>query len=217
MVLGTQSQEQFGAGVDLDLCEGSQLDTTHITAKGSHSRSYKEKSTSIQTDVAGAEIKQQHFLTSRQGTAVYGVGELFTNNSLGMAMQKSIGVGLLSPQYKYSALFYDFAVDARYVSEHLDHSSASLNLAAIRFKQQMHSQGSTFSWNEQAWIMPMLNDVHGLQAYASIGPSLTLKKWLRLGLTEEESYLGNAPHPNRKNYFSTTISLTIQGSGSFHR
>ena len=153
-----------------------------------------------------------------------GIGELFTNNSLGMAMQKSFGIGLVSPQYNYKkSVYYDFSFDARYVNEHLDHSSQSLNLAGLRFKQQIHtkddsskgdpSKRNILSWNEEAWILPMVNNVHGLQAYASLGPSLALKKWLTLKLTEEERYLGNAPHPNRKNYFASTLSLTISGSG----
>ena len=101
VVLGTQSQAQFGAGVDLNLCEGSKRDSTNVAAKGNHSRTYKQKSAAIQTDVADAEIEQQHFFKSPQGLALFGVADFFTNNSLGMAMQKSVGIGFLSPQYKY--------------------------------------------------------------------------------------------------------------------
>jgi hypothetical protein len=215
VVLGTQSQEQFGAELGLNFCEGSQNNTTNITAKGSHSRTYKENSTAIQTDIAGAQFEQQHFFNNPQGAAVYGIVEIFTNNSLGMAMQKSFGIGLLSPQYKINHVFYDFAVDTRYVNEHLDHTPLHLDLSAIRVKEQVHYQGKQFSFNQQAWMMPTLNDVHALQFYASLGPALTIKPWLKLGLTEEESYLGNAPRPNRKNYFASTLSLTLQGgSGS---
>lgn len=211
VVLGTQSQEQFGAELGLNFCEGSQRNTTNITAKGSHSRTYKENSTAIQTDIAGAQFEQQHFLSNPQGTAVYGIVESFTNNSLGMAMQKSFGIGLLSPQYKIKDVFYDFAADTRYVNEHLDHTPLHLDLSVIRVKEQVHYQGRQFTFNQQAWLTPALNDVHALQLYASLGPALTIKPWLKLGLTEEESYLGNAPRPNRKNYFSSTLSLTVQG------
>jgi hypothetical protein len=215
VVLGTQSQEQFGADLDLDFCEGSKLDKTHLTAKGSHSRTYKEKSTAIETDTASAELEQRHSFKSPTGPALYGVGYQFTNNSLGMAMEKSIGVGLLSPQFRYKLLYYDFAIDARYVNEHLDHSSPALNLAGLRIKQQMHTPGAkTFGWNEQAWIMPMFNDIHALQAYGSVGPSLAIKKWLTIGLSEEDDYLGNAPYPNRKNYFASTLTMTIKGGSS---
>jgi hypothetical protein len=215
VVLGTQSQEQFGASLDVNFCEGSRRDTTSVAASGSHVRAYEQGAASIQTDVVGAEIEQQHFFHSPQGAAVYGVGELFTNNSLGMAMQKSAGVGLLSPQYRVGALSYDFAADVRYLNQHLDHFSPALNFAAIRLKEQMHLQGRVFRWDEQGWIMPVLNDVHALQAYASFGPSVALKPWLQLGLTAEESYLGNAPSPNRKNYYSSALTLSLQGgSGS---
>ncbi len=215
VVLGTESQEQFGASLNAEFCEGSRRDTTSVAAAGSHARAYERGTASIQTDVAGAEIEQQHFFRSPQGAAIYGVGELFTNNSLGMAMQKSAGVGLLSPQYRIKALSYDFAADARYLNQHLDHVSPALNFAAIRLKEQMHVQGRLFSWNEQGWIMPVLNDAHALQAYASFGPSVALKPWLHLGLMAEESYLGNAPSPNRKNYYSSALTLSIEGgSGS---
>lgn len=214
VVLGTQSQVQFGAGADLRFCESSPREITEIAARGSHVRNYKQRSSSIQTDVASAHIEQQHFFRSPQGPAVFAVGELFTNNSLGMAMQKSVGLGLLTPQYHHRSFYYDFAVEARYLNQHLDHSGPPLNLAAVRVKEQTHSQGSIFTWNQQAWVMPAINNVHALQAYASLGPAISLKPWLRLGFTEEESYLGNAPRPNRKNYFSSVLSLTIQGSGS---
>ena len=215
VVLGTQSEEQFGAAASLSLCEANPRNTTNLTASGNHARVYEEKSASIRADIAAAEIEQQHFLHTPQGAAIFAVGGVFTNNSLGMAMQKSIGVGLLSPQGSRKALFYDFAADLRYLNQHLDHTSPSLNLAGLRLKQQTHAQAGFFTWNEQAWIMPIFNDVHALQAYASIEPSIALKPWLHLGLNEEESYLGNAPQPNRKNYFSSTLSLTLLGaSGS---
>ena len=213
VVLGTQSQVQFGAGAGLNFCEGSQRNATSLAATGSHTRTYQQASAAIQTDTAGAELEQQHFFHSVQGPAVFAAVDLFTNNSLGMALQKSFGVGLLSPQLRAQKLFYDFSVDARYVNEHLDHTAHPLNLAGLRFKQQTHLQSAAFSWNEQAWIMPMLNDMHAWQAYASLGPTVTIKPWLKVGLTGEESYLGNAPKPNRKNYFATSLSVTIQ-SGS---
>lgn len=214
VVLGTESQVVFGGGLNVSLCEGSRRDMTNLAAKGSHARVY-EAGAAIVTDVAGAELEQQHFFGSPQGAAVYGVGEVFTNNSLGMAMQKSVGAGLLSPQFRHKMLFYDFAADVRYLNQHLDQTSPALNLAAARVREQMHLQGGIFTWNEQAWVMPAFNDVHALQAYASLGPSVTLKPWLHLGLSVEESYLGNAPRPNRKNYFASAFSLTIQGgSGS---
>ncbi len=210
VVLGTQSQEQFGGEAGLNFCEGSPRDATSLFAKGSHTRTYKELSTSIQTDVAGAQLEQQHFFKSVQGAGIFEVVEEFTNNSLGMAAERSAGIGLDSPQFHQGRFYYDFSVEGRYVGEHLDHTAAHLNLAAVRIGEQTHTQG-TFSWNEQAWIMPTLNDIHGLQGYATAGPSISIKKWLKLGLTEEESYLGNAPKPNRKNYFASTLSLTIQG------
>lgn len=210
VVLGTQSQEQFGANAQLNFCEGSPRDTTNLFASGSHSRTYKEKSTAIQTDLASAQLEQQHFFKSTQGASIFGVVEEFTNNSLGMAAEKSAGIGLTSPKFHSGNLNYNLSIDARYVGEHLDHTAAHLDLAALRIMQQMHMQGK-FAWDEQVWIMPTLNDIHGLQAYASAGPAITVKSWLKVGLNEEEYYLGNAPAPNRKNYFASTLKLTIQG------
>jgi hypothetical protein len=213
VVLGTQSQVQVGAALGLDFCEGSAKDRTDLFAAGNHSRSYKEKSTAIETDIVGATLEQQHYFTRPKGAYVYGIGELFVNNSLGIAQEPSGGLGLGSPRLYYKALTYNFSGDMRYVSEHLDHTSPALNLAGLRLKQQAHLQGTVFSWDEQIWAMPMLNDRHAFQAYALVGPSLMLKSWLKLGLTEEEHYVDNAPKPNRRNYLASTLSLTVISSG----
>jgi hypothetical protein len=210
VVLGTQSQEQFGANAQLNFCEGSPRDTTNLFASGSHSRTYKENSTAIHTDLASAQLEQQHFFKSTQGASIFGVVEEFTNNSLGMAAEKSAGIGLTSPKFHSGNLNYNLSIDARYIGEHLDHTAAHLDLAALRIMQEMHLQGK-FAWDEQVWIMPTLNDIHALQGYASAGPAITVKSWLKVSLNEEEYYLGNAPAPNRKNYFASTLKLTIQG------
>ncbi|MBW4039002.1 MAG: hypothetical protein HIU91_09045 [Acidobacteria bacterium] len=215
VVVGTVSQDLFGAGLEISSCEGNPRNQTSLAAQGSHSRFYERNSGAITADVADAELEQQHFFRGTQGTAILVVGDVFNNNALGMAMQKSVGVGLLSAQYKYKAAAYDFAGDIRYINQHLDGVSTALNLAAIRLKEQAHLDGKLFHLDEQGWIMPALNDVHALQAYGSMAPSVTLKPWLTLGISEEESYLENAPYPRLKNYFTSTVTLTLHGgSGS---
>lgn len=214
VVVGTVSQNLFGAGLDVSLCEGSPKNQTSFAAAGTHSRFYEHGSGAITADVADAEMEQQHFFHSPQGSAVFAVGDAFNNNALGMAMQKSVGFGLLSRQFYYKAAAYDIAGDIRYLNQHLDGVSPALNLAGTRLKEQVDFQGTTFRVDEQAWIMPMFNDVHALQAYASVAPSVTLKPWLTLGLSEEESYLENAPYPRRKNYFTSMFTLTLQGGSA---
>jgi hypothetical protein len=211
VVVGTVSQDLFGGGVNVSLCDGDLLNQTNFAAAGSHSRFYEHGSGAIVADVADAELEQQRFFRSEQGAAMFVLGDAFNNNALGMAMQKSFGIGLMSPQYRYRSTAYDFAADARYLNQHLDSVSPALNLAAVRLKEQMHTQGKLFRLDEEAWIMPALNDIHALQGFATLAPSFALKPWLTLGISEEENYLENAPYPRRKNYFTSTLSLTIQG------
>jgi len=213
VVLGTQSQVQVGGNLGLDFCEGSARDRTDLFAGGSHLRSYKEKSSAVITDTVGATLEPQHFFHKPGGAYVYGIGELFVNNSLGIAQEPSGGIGLGSPQFFAKGVGYNFSGDMRYVGEHLDHTSPALNLVGLRLKQQAHLPGTRFSWDEQIWVMPMLNDRHAFQAYALLGPSLTLNSWLKLGLSEEEHYVDNAPKPNRRNYLASVLSLTVMGSG----
>ena len=213
VVLGTQSQVQVGGNLGLDFCEGSARDRTDLFAGGSHLRSYKKRSTAVITDTVGATLEQQHFFHKPGGAYVYGIGELFVNNSLGIAQEPSGGIGLGSPQFFAKGVGYNFSGDMRYVSEHLDHTAQSLNLAGLRLKQQAHLSGARFSWDEQIWVMPMLNDRHAFQAYALVGPTLTINSWLKLGLSEEEHYVDNAPKPNRRNYLASVLSLTVMRSG----
>ena len=213
VVLGTQSQVQVGGNLGLDFCEGSARDRTDLFAGGSHLRSYKKRSTAVITDTVGATLEQQRFFHKPGGAYVYGIGELFVNNSLGIAQEPSGGIGLGSPQFFAKGVGYNFSGDMRYVSEHLDHTAQSLNLAGLRLKQQAHLSGARFSWDEQIWVMPMLNDRHAFQAYALVGPTLTINSWLKLGLSEEEHYVDNAPKPNRRNYLASVLSLTVMRSG----
>jgi hypothetical protein len=219
VVLGTQSQEQFGGKIELYFSEGSQRNTTDLVSGGSHSRTYKEKSTSIQTDVASTEIEQVHIPANGHWPIVYGVGDLFTNNSLGMAMQKSVGLGLLylsdKDKNKKKSLSFDFAADARYMNEHLDHTSPALNLAAMRFRLEANTSGTkVFAVKGKAWVLPTFNNRHAFQTYASLEPTMSIRTWLKLGFEEEEHYLDNAPYPNRKNYFASTLALTISGGST---
>jgi len=213
VVLGTQSQIQVGGTLGLGFCEGSKRDKTLFSASGSHSRSYKLKSTAVETDIAGAQLEQDHYFHRPTGAYVFGIGQFFSNSSLGIAQEPSGGIGLGSPRWSYKSLSYNFTGDIRYVGEHLDHTSPSLNLAGLKVMQQAHLQGSLLSWDEQVWVMPMLNDRQAVQAYATLGPSLAINSWFTLSLTEEENYVDNAPKPNRRNYLASTLSLKIIGSG----
>jgi hypothetical protein len=212
VTLGTENQEQFGGGITWSYLSGTRRNETTFTAQGTHVRIYEAKSPSINLDTADARIEELRRFHSASGSAIVGAAEFFNNNSLGMAMQKSASVGVRSPNWAYKELEYWGAAHIVFLNEHLDHTAAVDNLAGLRFEVQS-SVNSTrvFSLHESAWIMPTLNNVHGLQAYADLSPAWVVKKnWLKLQLDESEWYLGNAPKPNRKNYINNSLSLTVQ-------
>lgn len=212
VTLGTENQEQFGGGVTFSYLSGTRQNETTFTAQGTHVRIYEAKSPSISTDTADARLEELHRFHSTSGSAIVGAAEVFNNNSLGMAMQKSASAGLRSPNWAYKQLEYWGAAHLVFLDEHLDHTAVVDNLAGLRFEVQSSVNSSrVFSVHESAWIMPTLNNVHGLQAYADLSPSWVLKKnWLKLQIDESEWYLGNAPKPNRKNYVNNSLSLTVQ-------
>lgn len=216
VVLGTQSQQTLGGFMTVDVCETTQLNDSSIAIEGKHTKSQKVNSPSITTDTMDGYFEQKRAFSDPYGTGIYGRAEMFFNTSLGMAMQRSFAIGLFSPIFGGGKKAWSFsaAADARYVNERLYSTLPSLNLAGIRLEEQAGYHTGRFGFIQEAWILPMLNDVHALQGFVRGGPCVSLSPWLSANLTEEEHYLGNAPAGDRKNYLASTLSLTIQNGGT---
>jgi hypothetical protein len=215
VILGTQSQQSFGGFMTVYVCEKTQLNESDFDITGLHTRSSKIHKPSITTDTLDGRFVQKHEFSNPLGAGIYGIADMFFNTSLGLALQKSFGIGLFTRSFGDPRGFsFRAQTDFRYVNERLYDSSPSLNLAGIRFDLQGRYTKGRFSIGAELEPVPMLNDVHAFQGFGKIGPSYKLNPWFCVGLNEEEHYLGNAPLGFRKNYLASTLSLTIEHASS---
>jgi hypothetical protein len=217
VIVGTQSQQTLGGLMTVDICERTGLNDLTIAIDGKHTKSAKIHMPAVTTDVVDGYLEQKHAFHDPYGTGIYGRAEMFFNTSLGLAMERSFAVGVFSPVFGDRGKrnwSFSTGADVRYVGERLYSTAQSLNLAGVRLEEQSAYHTGRFGINEEAWIIPMFNDVHALQGYVRGGPCISIVPWLSASLTEEEHYLGNAPLGSRKNYLASSLSLTIQNSGS---
>jgi len=211
VILGTQSQYSFGGFMTTYVCEKTQLNESDFDITGLHTRSAKIHKPSITTDTLDGRFTQKHFFANPSGAGLYGIADMFFNTSLGLALQKNVGVGLFSRQFgNVKGFSLRAQADVRYVNERFYGSTPSLNLAGIRMDLQARYNKGRFSIGGEIEPVPMFNDGHAFQAFAKLGPSYTLNPWVCLGLNEEEHYLDNAPTGFRKNYVASTLTLTVQ-------
>jgi hypothetical protein len=210
MVNGTQSQQQLGGSASLDVCEKTRVNHSVVSVTGQHTRTWKIHQPSITTDTFDGSFAQQHMFRSPDGGGIYGIADMFFNTSLGMALQKSFGIGVFSPQFTKGRFSYSTKIDVRYFNERRYNVTPTLNLAGIRIDQQARYKVNRFSINGEAWINPMVNDAQALQGFARLAPAIAWTPWLCVSLSEEEDYLGNSPPGKRKNYLSSSLTLKIQ-------
>jgi hypothetical protein len=214
-ILGTQSQYAFGGFMTTYVCEGTQLNESDFDITGQHTKSAKINKPSITTDTLEGRFTQKHAFADPSGAGIYGIADMFFNTSLGLALQKSFGVGLFSRTFgNVKGFSFRTQADVRYVNERFYSSSPSLNLAGVRIDLQSRYSKGRFSIGGELEPVPMFNDGHAFQAFGKVGPNYKLNPWVCLGLSEEEHYLGNAPTGFRKNYLASTLSLTIQHDSS---
>jgi hypothetical protein len=215
VILGTQSQQAFGGFMTVDVCENTQLNESEFDITGQHTRSSKIQKPSITTDTLDGRFVQKHEFRDPSGAGMYGIADMFFNNSLGLALQKSFGVGLFTRSFGNPRRFsFRAQTDVRYVNERFYKFSPAVNLAGIRFDVQAHYTKGRFSIGAELEPIPMLNDAHAFQGFGKAGPSYKLNPWFCVGLSEEEHYLGNAPTGFRKNYFASTVNLTVAHDSS---
>jgi hypothetical protein len=215
VILGTQSQYAFGGFMTTYVCEKTQLNESNFDITGQHTKSAKINKPSITTDTMDGRFIQKHAFVDPSGAGIYGLADMFFNTSLGLALQKSFGVGLFSRTFgNVKGFSFRAQSDVRYVNERLYSSSPSLNLAGMRIDLQARYNKGRFSIGGELEPVPMFNNGHAFQAFGKVGPNYKLNPWVCLGLNEEEHYLGNAPTGFRKNYLASTLSVTIQHDSS---
>jgi hypothetical protein len=215
-VNATQSSQNLGGSLFSNLYFG---DPNHliISAAGTHQHNYSAGK-SIKTDIFDSIEQFGHTFGSTPATryTFYQVGEWFFNTSLGLAAQRSGGLGVVFPtvRSKSEKLSFKAAVDLRYFNERLYSTQPALNLVGSRFRAQAIYTASDRKWfiSAIAWINPMWNNEGAWQGYANLTLSVPFGKHVCLDFTPaDDTYLENAPHANRKNYLSSTATLKIVG------
>ena len=210
MINGTNSQQQFGGAASLNICERTKVNHSVLSVGGQHMRTWKIHQPSIITDTFDGALEQQHMFKRPDGAGVYGIAEMFFNTSLGMALEKSFGVGLFSAQFTKGRFSYSARADVRYFNQRRYNVKSTQDLAGARLDGQGRYKLGKFSVNGHVWIEPMFNNAQALQGFGRLAPGVSLGPWVCLSLTEEDDYLGNSPPGKRKNYLSSSLTLKIQ-------
>jgi hypothetical protein len=231
-VYATQGQQTLGGSLQLLICEHSSLNKTEVRLGGTHTRTSKIGSLAITGDISDDSLIQTHAFSKPSGAGVYAIADAYLNNSLGLVLQRSVGLGVFSQGFCKGCsrdkdgnptidtddagnvikptLTFKLLADVRYLNQRFYGISQSKNLFGTRLNENSNYQWKKFGFDEQFWIIPTLNDIHALQMYASGGPSYQLSPYLCMSVAEEEHYLGNAPPGKRRNYLSSNVKLTIQ-------
>jgi hypothetical protein len=222
LAFGTASQETFGGTASLDVFSGtagtSYLYHSRLVASGTHNRTWQVGSPFVTTDTFNAFFQQSRsFGTTRGG--IYGKAETFLNTSLGLAAQDSFGLGYYSPVKNYGPVQFNWLADTRYFRERLYATPGSLDLVGSRLEGQLiyrktdpsDKSKTKYSVILKTWLNPMWNDERALQAFATLSLSVPIRRSLCISFNPiEDDYLRNAPLGNRKNYATSSVSLSIE-------
>lgn len=219
VALGTTSQETYGGQLNLEFYEGN-LYHSKVWAGGSYNRSWQAKSSSIFTDIFDGYFQQSRKLGANRG-GLYGRAEWFLNTALGMALQQSYGAGYFSSSKKTGPFEFNWLGDLRYSSERVYENTGTAGFVGSRFEGQLtyrHKDAKDPSKTQylvisRSWINPMWNDVNALQAFTTFQISVPLGHFICLNFNPmEDYYMRNAPAGNKKNYFTSSVSLQVKRS-----
>ena len=226
----TQSQQMYGGQLSVSnevrkksYCDSSGW-TSDVDLAGSHTLISQTGTPSIALDNDDGVVRLTRWVQPR--TSIGSKVEVFLNNSLGIGLEQiyALGVNHLvvcqepGPR-KYWHRFSVFA-DGRYVRERLYHAPTSLNLGGVSAGEEYQvrrskldsngkRKGTLFRISETAQVIPMVNEVSALQAYADVKLSLPLAiEAFTFSVDEQEHYFGNAPHGFDKHYQQTTVSIS---------
>jgi hypothetical protein len=216
IVQGTQSQQLFSGLFRTDLYDGDH-DHFAFAASGSHQHNLSLHKPSQRTDIFDSLAQYSHTNSKQYG--VYAIGEWFLNTSLGMAAERSGGVGFLLPSVsnKSENLFAKTWVDFRYFNERL-YSGKNLDLAGSVIHGEVNYSPSDGSWfiTFGMALKPMFNDWGAKQANGSLIFTVPISTHVCATVTPaDDTYIGNSPTGFRRNYLKSSVGLTIlAGSNS---
>jgi hypothetical protein len=224
-VNATQSSQTFGGGGRADTYFG---DANHLilVAGGTHQHNASIGKAPITTDISDSYAQFSHAFVradNQSPFAVYGVGEWFLNTSLGMAAERSGGVGMAFPTVYSGSENLSFAarVELRYFNERLYTPTAEpifsappvFNLLGSRIQGQLGYAPSDLKWFIKAswWYNPMFNhNGANWQAYGNLTLAVPLGNHFCLGLTPaDDTYFERVPKGNRRNYLGSKATLQV--------
>jgi hypothetical protein len=237
MINGTQSQQTFGGLLDLEVKDDKGLiNDFDLTVVGSHMRTWKLHSPSIEVDSFEGAVKPTHWITASQSWGLYLIADEFFNSSLGVALEQSYGGGT-SFYFRHTlpktasgssrSLVHSGLIDLRYFNERLYSSEPAIHLAGVHIDQKLsyrlggesdRKKLDKYVISAHGWLNEMFNDFHAMQGYANVGISFPVKRSLCLSFAEEDYYLENVPAAHLRNYLSSKVTLAINhGSDSSDR
>ena len=227
MINGTQSSQSFGGNFGFSVRDTSGNYGLDFAADGTHTRSWKAASASIETDATDVDFKASRAF--KQNYAVYGTGEGFFNTSLGLALEQSYGGG-----FSYSVPIpvasgsknrwsYSGAVESRFYNERLYNTATPLHLAGLRFEQQFAYRRAAeddrlkldkYVLRGHVWVADMLNNQRAVQGFADLAISFPIRRSFCVSIGEEDDYLNNVPVGFERNYLSSKVTLSIAHGSS---
>jgi hypothetical protein len=226
---GTQSQKVFSPTVFFHarqtktVCSPPSWATT-LQASGSHTRNWKTKSTATFTNIYDLSLKTTNSLNGVTPAAMFIVADFNSNNSLGLGLQQSYGLGFSDvlyptkcdeqwPTHSFSA---SWNVDARYIHQRRYAPSSDLDLGGVRIGEdwsylyapgQGENQKERFSIAQTLWITPTFPDPSAVQAFGRLALKIPISSTLAFEVTEEANFMNNAPLGKRKFFSKSSTGL----------
>lgn len=153
--------------------------------------------------------------------------DFFTNNGIGIGLQQEVAVNyqrylrpclsVLKPQ----RLFSSVSAGIGYINERLYATTSRVGSTVVPLSAQMSyivtniGQAPKLIISAQAGYTPLLNDMHGYQAYINGSVQIPTRfPFLTVSLNESDLYMNNAPTGYKRNYESGSIQLTLSFGGS---
>lgn len=218
IVQGTQSQQTFGGFLNTEVVFGKRNHFT-LAAAGNHQHTVPLHKTPSHVDVFDSLLQLSH--SYENGFGVYATGEWFFNSSLGLAAERSGGVGVILPALNLQShptggetpreFLAKTWTDLRYFNERL-YDSTKLDLvgAVVHGEANFYPSSGTWSLTSGFAYKPMFNDRRAWQGAGSVSLNLVIAKHACFSITPaEDTYVNNSPKGYRRNYLKSSVSLKL--------
>ena len=218
IVQGTQSQQTFGGLLNTEVFFGNRNHFT-LAAAGTHQHTIPLHKPPSHVDVFDSLLQLSH--SYKNGFGVYATGEWFFNSSLGLAAERSGGVGVILPSLSLKShptggeapreLFAKTWTDLRYFNERL-YNSTKLDLVGAVVHGELNFYPSSGMWSLTSGFAykPMFNDRRAWQGTGSVSLNLVIAKHACFSITPaEDTYVNNSPKGYRRNYLKSSVGLKL--------